>query len=314
MLASLPGGQLPLQATCTATHPSPRRAPLQLQAGLRPLWPRVPGINLPPILTNSVFCTPSCLGAVFPSLSLSSGGGSTWLEARRCSGEKWKGIKLNRGRVTFPGAAGCSTEAGPGAGGGSSGLRGAQVTQGSRRARQPAKTSSHHGRQVRRGGRGPRCYLRPPRAFSLPHIRGGGALRGGEGWGSVRTRFALAASGGGTGAETPPRPRSYVVRPRWTNRRGARRHGNRSIRSGRPVAPSLQSYPPGGERPRHGRHSEPGNLLLKCMRCPGAYDDAASQGGFSAFATETCEARSARGWRPGVRPTDSQTGSASQRP
>lgn len=223
-------------------------------------------------------------------------------------------MKLNRGRVTFPGVAGCSTEAGPGAGGGSSGERGGPGNAGLTPSLAACEDVESPWSPGWAGGRGPRCYLRPPRAFSLPHIRGGGAPRGGEGWGSVRTRFALAASGGGTGAETPPRPRSYVVRPRWTNRRGARRHGNRSIRRGRPVAPSLQSHPPGRERPRHGRHSEPGNLFPKCMRCPGAYDDAASQGGFSAFATETCEARSARGWRPGVRPTDSQTGSASQRP
>lgn len=130
MLASKPGGQLPLQATCTAKPPPPRGPGLQLPAGLRPFWPQVPGINLPQILTNSVFCTPSCLEGVgsFPfSLPLQLGRLYVVRGAERCSGEKWKGIKLNRGRVTFPGVAHSSAEAGAGAGGGSRGLRRTQA-------------------------------------------------------------------------------------------------------------------------------------------------------------------------------------------
>lgn len=112
-------------------NPPPPRGPgLQLPAGLRPFWPQVPGINLPQILTNSVFCTPSCLEGVgsFPfSLPLQLGRLYVVRGAERCSGEKWKGIKLNRGRVTFPGVAHSSAEAGAGAGGGSRGLRRTQA-------------------------------------------------------------------------------------------------------------------------------------------------------------------------------------------
>lgn len=114
-------------------------------------------------------------------------------------------------------------------------------------------------------------------------------------------------------ASLPPptrRPRSNVVRPRWTNRRSARRHDNCSIRRGHPAAPSLRSHPPDGERPRGceataacpgplpGCRWKPGNLVAKMHALPGACDDAAFQGGFSAFGTETCEPWKAQAGTP----------------
>lgn len=65
---------------------------------------------------------------------------------------------------------------------------------------------------------------------------------GRAGGGGCLCRFALAASGGGTGVqERPPSSRSNVVRPRWTNRQSARCHGNCSIKQGRPAGAAAKS-------------------------------------------------------------------------
>lgn len=79
-------------------------------------------------------------------------------------------------------------------------------------------------------GAWPRGYLGPPRAWALPHIRGGGARglgRAGEGG---------TASGGGAGAEAPPRPGSNVVRAEL----------DQSPRRWSPWQPQHQARPPRG--------------------------------------------------------------------
>lgn len=69
------------------------------------------------------------------------------------------------------------------------------------------------------------------------------------------------------------------MRPRWTNRRGARRHGNRSIRAAaggprrkvtRPRRARRGARPPGlpASRPVLAGAGNLEILLLKCTRCP----------------------------------------------
>lgn len=124
-----------------------------------------------------------------------------------CSGEKWKGIKLNRRASHIPGGGrllhrGCSgsrgwqrrTPRGPK----HAGLHGAQ---------EPAWTSGHHGGLV--GGSS--ASLRPgtTSGFSPPaHPGWQGAGRSRGGLGAICARFALAASGGGAGAREPKEQRS----------------------------------------------------------------------------------------------------------
>jgi hypothetical protein len=115
--------------------------------------------------------------------------------------------------------------------------------------------------------------------------------------------LALAAPGDGGGAQEPPppplpapRPRSNVVRPRRTNRGGARRHDNCSLRRGRPAALSLRSRWPGAAPPRGVEAArvpswpvlETWKSVAKMHSPPRVCnDDTAFQGGFSAFGTET---------------------------
>ena len=93
-----------------------------------------------------------------------------------------EGNKINSsgGRVTSPGVAGSSKEAGAGAGGGSSGSEGPRHAElrPCPGAREDVESPWSPGCA---GGLRPHCYLGPPRASSLPHIRGGGKHGGGAG-------------------------------------------------------------------------------------------------------------------------------------
>lgn len=136
-----------------------------------------------------------------------------------------EGNKIKSRRVTLPGVAHCSSEAGAGAGGGSRGLRGPGHAG---LALEPA------GRRVTTVARlGGGVGLRLPEttlALALPHTRAAG--RGaGEGWWGRGT-----ASGGGAGAEAPPRPGSNVVRAEL----------DQSPRRSSPWQPQHQAPPPRG--------------------------------------------------------------------
>lgn len=89
--------------------------------------------------------------------------------------------------------------------------------------------------------------------FPLPYLRGAGRE---DEEGRVERRLPPVCSRsirrrGGRAGVSPRRPRSNVVRPRRTNRRGAGRHGNSSIRRGRSAALAAKSHtrPGAGRRP-----------------------------------------------------------------
>ena len=172
MLASLPSGQLPLQATCTATCFSSTEPPVQLQAQLGPLWPWACHVysQIASSASHPVW------GQFSPSLSLPLQlGRLSVVRGGRMLRREVQGNKIkSRGESHSWGWRAPPRRLGREQGDGSSGLQGAPGTPGSHCVQEPARTWSHHGRQVGQGRR-PLCYLGPRRARPLPHIRGGGA-------------------------------------------------------------------------------------------------------------------------------------------
>lgn len=243
-----------------------------------------------------------------------------------CSGEKWKGIKLNRGPSHIPGGGRLPRPAW----GGSRGRR-PQAPRGPGTAGLTPRPGACEavGSPWSPGWRGrrPRSYLGPPRAPSLPHIRGGCA-RGGGGLGQPElASLSQHPEEGRALASLPhlPPPAPKEQRSAAALDQSPRRSSPWQLQhqGGRPAAPSPQSHPPeeSAARVRGLPASRPvlagaGNLeilLLKCTRCPEPARTLLSRVASLPLAQRQAGA-GCTGWRPGVRPTDATAGAASEGP
>lgn len=115
-----------------AAHPFPQspHSGSKLSWGPSGLWPRVSGITCHIYSQVASSASHPVWGQFSPSLPLQLGRLSVVRGEAGCSGEKWKGIKLNRGASHIPGGGGLLRPGWGGSRGGSSRLRGAPGTAG----------------------------------------------------------------------------------------------------------------------------------------------------------------------------------------